>query len=140
WTELTVALPSAIAYWVPRILAGIVVLLLFLLFTRAVARGIKATLSRTHVDDTLSAFITNVVRYVLVTIGIITALGQMGVDTTSLLASLGVVGLTIGFAAQDTVSNVISGIFLFWDRPFVIGDLVEVDGKYDRVDEITLRS
>lgn len=69
-----------------------------------------------------------------------TALDQLGIDTTSILASLGVMGLTIGFAAQNTLSNLISGIFIFWDRPFVIGDLIEVDGEYGRVETITLRS
>ena len=61
-------------------------------------------------------------------------------DTGSLLASLGVAGLTIGFAAKDALSNVIAGLFIFWDRPFVIGDLVEVDGNYGKVETITMRS
>ena len=53
---------------------------------------------------------------------------------------VGIAGLTIGFAARDALSNLISGILIFWDRPFVIGDLVEVGGQYGRVDKITLRS
>ena len=62
------------------------------------------------------------------------------VNTASVLTSLGVVGLTIGFAARDSLSNLISGVLIFWDRPFVIGDLVEVEGHYGRVDRITPRS
>ena len=42
--------------------------------------------------------------------------------------------------AQNTLSNVISGLFIFWDRPFVLHDLIEVDGEYGRVEAITLRS
>ena len=57
-----------------------------------------------------------------------------------MVASLGVVSLTIGFAARETLSNIISGILIFLDRPFTIDDLVEIDGKYGRVDRITLRS
>jgi small conductance mechanosensitive channel len=64
----------------------------------------------------------------------------MGVDTAGLLASLGIVGITIGFAARDAFSNLISGILIYLDRPFVIGDLVEVGDNYGRVDQITLRS
>jgi small conductance mechanosensitive channel len=63
----------------------------------------------------------------------------MGVDTAGLLASLGIVGITIGFAARDAFSNLISGILIFLDRPFVIGDLVEVGDNYGRVSQITLR-
>jgi small conductance mechanosensitive channel len=50
------------------------------------------------------------------------------------------VGLTIGFAARDALSNLISGLLIFLDRPFVIGDLVELEDMYGRVDRITLRS
>lgn len=52
------------------------------------------------------------------------------------LASLGFAGLTLGFAAQDTLSNIISGLVIFWDRPFVIGDLIEVGDEYGRVEKI----
>lgn len=69
-----------------------------------------------------------------------TALGKVGINTASILTSLGVAGLTIGFAAKDALSNMISGIFIFWDRPFVIGDFVEVGGQYGRVESITMRS
>jgi small conductance mechanosensitive channel len=58
----------------------------------------------------------------------------------ALITSLGIAGLTIGFAARDALSNIISGVLIFWDRPFVIGDLVEIGGHYGRVDNITMRS
>ena len=48
--------------------------------------------------------------------------------------------MTIGFAARDSLSNIISGILIFLDRPFVIGDIVEIEGFYGRVEKITLRS
>ncbi|MDX1378172.1 MAG: mechanosensitive ion channel family protein, partial [Anaerolineales bacterium] len=67
-------------------------------------------------------------------------LDSIGIDTGALLASLGIVGVTIGFAARDSLSNFISGIIIFIDRPFVLGDLVEIEDKYGRVSEITLRS
>ena len=63
-----------------------------------------------------------------------------GINTAALLASLGVAGLTIGFAAKDALSNLISGLLIFIYQPFIIGDLVEVDDQYGRVDTITLRS
>lgn len=97
-------------------------------------------LLRGRIDITLAAFITTVVKMILLVLAIISALGEVGINTGSLIASLGVAGLTLGFAAKDTLSNVISGVFIFWDRPFVLGDLIEIDGKYGRVDSITLRS
>lgn len=91
-------------------------------------------------DETLA---TLLVRFVQVVVWLAVALtvgDALGIDTKAILTSLGVLGLTIGFAAQDTLGNVISGFFILLDRPFVIGDLVTVDGEYGRVDAITLRS
>ena len=79
-------------------------------------------------------------RRTMFTIAVLTALSELGINTASFLASLGIAGLTLGFAAKDTLSNVISGLFIFWDRPFVVGDLIEMEGKYGRVEDITLRS
>ena len=76
----------------------------------------------------------------ILSVGFLVALSASGVKTTAVLASMGVVGLTIGFAARDTLSNIISGILIFLDRPFTIDDLVEIEGRYGRVDRITLRS
>ena len=56
------------------------------------------------------------------------------------MASLGIAGLTIGFAAKDALSNLISGLLIFIYQPFLIGDLIDVDDQYGRVDKITLRS
>ena len=91
-------------------------------------------------DETSQAFVRTVVKYSIILAGLFNALSVMGIDTAGLLASLGIVGITIGFAARDAFSNLISGILIFLDRPFVIGDLVEVGDFYGRVDQITLRS
>ena len=91
-------------------------------------------------DKTTTAFVKTMIKFGLFGLGSIAALSAAGIKTATLLGSLGVAGLTIGFALRDTLSNVISGILVFMDRPFTIDDLVEIDGKYGRVDRITLRS
>lgn len=101
---------------------------------------LRPLLKKTNVDETTLSFLETALKYVLLTIGFLSALAAVGVNTASLLASLGIAGLTLGFAARDALSNLISGILIYWDRPFVIGDLVEVEGQYGRVDRITLRS
>ena len=97
-------------------------------------------LPKSRFDTTSQAFIKTILQYSILLLGLVNALSIMGVDTAGLLASLGIVGITIGFAARDAFSNLISGILIFLDRPFVIGDLVEVGDNYGRVDQITLRS
>ncbi|TNE92130.1 MAG: mechanosensitive ion channel [Deltaproteobacteria bacterium] len=134
------ALVRLVFDWAPGLIAATLTLVVFWFLNRVVARILDRVFARAELDLTAAAFVHTMVRFGLGVVGVLTALNQLGVDTTSVLASLGVVGLTLGFAAQNTLSNVISGLFIFWDRPFVLGDLVEVDGEYGRVDSITLRS
>ncbi|MDX1568797.1 MAG: mechanosensitive ion channel family protein, partial [Longimicrobiales bacterium] len=112
----------------------------YYLLWRLLDAALRPILKRTEVDATTRSFLETFLKYVLLAIGLVSALSAVGVNTASLLASLGIAGLTLGFAARDALSNLISGLLIFWDRPFVIGDLVEVEGQYGRVDRITLRS
>ena len=79
----------------------------------------------------------SVVAWVFISVMV---LGQFGIDVTAFLAGLSIVGLAVGFAAKDSLENFISGITIFIDSPFKVGDQIEVDGTYGTVDEITLRS
>ncbi len=126
--------------WVPRLFAAALVMLVFWAVWRIARRSVSLIIRRAKLDATIGALIQSVLKTVLLTIGVVSALGKVGVDIAGLLTGLGVVGLTIGFAAKDTLSNMISGIFILWDRPFTIGDLVEIGGAYGRVDSITMRT
>lgn len=95
---------------------------------------------KSKLDETTTVFVNSLIKYGILIFGVITALDSVGIKTSAVLTSLGIVGLTIGFAARDSLSNIISGVIIYLDRPFVIGDLVEVDDKYGKVDRITLRS
>lgn len=121
------------------IVAGIV-LLAYLILWLIVKVAIGPVLRRSRMDRTTVSFLETVAKWTILGVGLITALDSAGVRTSALLASLGIVGLTIGFAARDALSNLISGLLIYLDRPFVIGDLVEVEGYYGRVTKITLRS
>lgn len=102
--------------------------------------AVRRVSRRFEADATNREFVRMVLKFAVLTLGTVSALAAVGVNTASLLASLGIAGLTIGFAAKDALSNMISGLLIYWDRPFVIGDLLEVGDHYGRVDRITLRS
>ncbi len=123
-----------------NLIVGLLTFFAFYLFWLLLDKLSDFILNRTKLDETAQAFVDTALKYIILTIGIIQALAAIGVNTASLITSLGIAGLTIGFAARDALSNLISGILIFWDRPFVIGDLVEVGDQYGRVDRITLRS
>ena len=126
--------------WTPRLLSASLILLVYWGIWRFIRRGLEVFLRRGDLDATIGSLVHSAARLILVSIGIVTALGHLGIDIAGLLTGLGVVGLTIGFAAKDALSNMISGFFILWDRPFTIGDLVEIGDSYGRVDSITLRS
>lgn len=125
---------------VSTLLAIGAILVVIVIVWAAVGRAIRLATKRERLDPTAATFVSAVVRYGLAAVALVAVLGQLGVDTASLLGSLGIVGLTLGFAARDALSNIISGLFILGDRPFTIGDLVEIDGDYGRVDRITMRS
>ncbi len=133
-------LVQAASLWLPNLLIAAVTTFGFWLLGRILARAIDGLGKRSRIDATALSFLHGTTRLVVLTLGTVTVLSQIGVDVSGLITGLGVAGLTIGFAARDTLSNIISGVFIFWDRPFVIGDLVDVDGRYGRVEEITMRS
>lgn len=117
---------------------AVVVLAIFCLMWRVLNRVLAPRLKR-RLDKTSIAFTETIIKFSMFSLGVIAALSAAGIKTTALLGSLGVAALTIGCALRDTLSNIISGFLVFLDRPFTIDDLVEIDGKYGRVDRVTLR-
>lgn len=134
--ELGVAAADVMA----NLLIGAITFLVYYLVWRALDRIARLITRRLDVDDTSRDFALTILKFAVLTLAAVNALTAIGVNTASLLTSLGIAGLTVGFAARDALSNMISGVLIYWDRPFVIGDLVEVGGAYGRVDRITLRS
>jgi small-conductance mechanosensitive channel len=92
--------------------------------------------------DTILLLLHRAGRTVLVMISAITLLSLYNVNVNALIAALGVGGLALSLAAQDTLSNVISGIMIMLDRPFRVGDRIEVKGlgTWGDVVDIGLRS
>lgn len=91
-------------------------------------------------DDQLLPILRKGVKLGVWTVGIIVALNNAGYNVGALLAGLGVGGLALAIAAQDTVGNVFGGATIFADRPFVIGDRVRAGGFDGVILEIGIRS
>ncbi|MCK5309945.1 MAG: mechanosensitive ion channel family protein [Thermoplasmata archaeon] len=95
----------------------------------------------TTMDDIALPLFEKVGMVVIALIAMVLILQLFGIDPTMLVAGMGVMGLVIAFAAQDTLGNFISGMFLLTDRPFKVGDLVLMEnGDYCRVEQIGMRS
>lgn len=102
-------------------------------------RGMRMLLSRqSHIDATLCGVIASLVRYGILVLVIVAVLGQLGIQTTSILAALGAAGLAIGLAMQGTLSNIAAGMMLLWLRPFRVGDFVDNGNSVGTVTEVGL--
>ena len=78
-------------------------------------------------EDTVINLIKNVIKYLIIIIVILMILEVYGVNTTSILASLGIVGVVIGLAFQDTMKNMLAGIFIIFDNRYNVGDFVKIN-------------
>ncbi|WP_421722897.1 mechanosensitive ion channel family protein [Bauldia sp.] len=124
---------------VPRLFAAILILFFGWLFARWASRTVANLAHKTDaIDRTLRPVFAAIVRYGILILVIVAVLGQLGVQTTSILAALGAAGLAIGLALQGTLSNIASGIMLLWLRPFGVGDYIETVNVTGTVEEISL--
>lgn len=98
------------------------------------------TLRMRDFDRSLEQLLRNLLAVVIVVFGFVTVLSQFGINVLSVVTALGVVGIAVGFAAQETIANFISGITLLIERPIRIGDWVAIGETNGRVEQITLRT
>ena len=103
-------------------------------------RILQETMSRYKADLSIRQLVNNLLSVLLSTFATITILAQFGFDVLSIVAGLGIVGIAVGFAAQSTLSNFIAGITLLIERPFRIGDWVNINGQDGKVVKIALRT
>lgn len=90
--------------------------------------------------NTVVELINNIIKYFIYILMVIFILNIYGVDTTSIIASLGIAGAILGFALQSTVEDFISGISIILDNYFVIGDIVTYNDFTGEVIEMGLKS
>jgi small-conductance mechanosensitive channel len=88
---------------------------------------------------TLVLLIGSVLKYVIIFFAGMMILQRMGLDPTPILAGAGVVGLAVGFGAQNLVRDVVSGFFIIMEGQYAVGDLVEINAVLGRVEEVGLR-
>jgi small-conductance mechanosensitive channel len=89
--------------------------------------------------NTLSGLAKSMLKYTIYFVGGVIVLDELGVPTTSILAGAGVLGLAVGFGAQNLVRDVLSGFFILFEDQFAVGDYVKIAGAEGTVQQIGLR-
>jgi small conductance mechanosensitive channel len=131
--------------WSGHFAVNLSVALLILIGTvwlsRGVGRLVRRALGRLPSqpsDTTLQNFVSALVRWAIVALGLVAVLQQLGVQTTSILAVLGAASLAIGLAVHGALGNVAAGVMILINRPYRVGDWVEINGKVGQVRRLGL--
>lgn len=125
----------------PDLGRALIVLVFFWVVYISVRTALQNVLGRSRMDPALTRLLLySFLRWAFLFVAIVMAAGELGFNVTAALAGLGVAGIAVGLAAQDTIANVIAGITIFLDRPFKVGDWVTSGGITGLVAEIKVRS
>lgn len=110
------------------------------IFAFRLLAALSARLAKRRLSLQASMIVKKFIFYVGAGVVVIVVLRQMGVNLAALLGAAGIVGIAIGFAAQTSVSNLISGLFLISEKPFAAGEVISVSGTTGIVISIDLLS
>ena len=124
------------AHWLTLLLAVCIVQLIFTIIkTILVAIGKKGVRART-----ITTMFVGALKYLAVIAAVVWGLRTLGIDTTAILAGIGILGLILGFGAQSLIEDVITGLFIIFEGKYSIGDIIVLDDFRGIVREIGVRT
>ncbi|TLD85861.1 mechanosensitive ion channel domain-containing protein [Helicobacter sp. MIT 05-5294] len=124
--------------FLPNFISAAFILVIGYYLSRILSKYVSKIVIKATKDETLGEFLKNVVFVAVLILTIITALSNLGVKTTSIIAVLGTAGLAIALSLKDSLSNLASGILLVVLRHFNKGDTISVGSITGKVDSINL--
>lgn len=124
--------------WTPRVAIALVILVAGYSLAKVITRVFERGLRKASIDETLVRFLGNISYVLTMAFVLIAVLSQLGVNTTSLAAIFAAAGLAIGLALQNSLGNFAAGVMLIANRPFRVGDYVEVAGVGGTVVETSI--
>lgn len=121
-----------------QIIGAVIIFIIGIYASKYIHKYVLKVLLKTALDETLAGFIANFVRFLVVAMMAILALGKLGISIGPFIAALGAASLTAGLALQGSISNFAAGIVLIATKPFKIGDTITVQNTYGEVKDIKL--
>lgn len=121
-----------------KIVVVIIIFFVGRLIAKFLRRFVKRALSKTSIDPTIVAFASNSSYYAIMAFVVLAILGQLGIETTSLIALVGATGLAVGLALQGSLANFAAGLLLIVFRPFRVGDWIDVGDVSGYVEDLEL--
>lgn len=124
--------------WGVKLFFALLVFVIGRIIAKKMVAVFRKMLKKANIDDTLVSFLSNITYSALIVFVVISALGTLGVNTTSFAAVLAAAGLAVGLALQGSLSNFAAGVLIVIFRPFVKGDFVEAAGTSGSIEEVTI--
>lgn len=120
-------------------------IILFLIISSAIRKvGNVKVINRSAIQEkrrkTIIVLINNIIKYIIAILIILAILNVYGINTTSIIASLGIAGVVVGLAFQDIVKDFLAGMFIIIDNVYAVGDWVEINGFTGQVIEFGLKT
>ena len=127
--------------WNPKAILNSAVILLVLFAAEGAVGYILSLLKpKSNRVRTMIALTRNLMRYIVILIGICLVLTVFGVDIITILAGLGIIALIVGFGAESLIADVVTGMFILIDNQYNIGDIIEINGFRGTVTDISVRT
>lgn len=127
----------ALAYGV-KFITALCIFLIGKWVARTITKFACRLMEKSKVDKTLVSFAENVMYAIMLTFVVVAALGQLGIETTSIAAVLAAAGLAVGLALQGSLSNLAAGVMIILFRPFKVGDYIDAAGVSGSVDDLNI--
>ncbi len=124
----------------PNFLKTLIYILIVVMGSKLLRTFTSKILSLSSLGETAAKLINSFVDYIVAIILIILVLLAFGVDSLTLFASVGILGLVVGLSAQSLISDMISGLFIVFEKSYKVGDYIVIDGFRGQVKSLGLRT
>ena len=122
----------------PALLMAMTLLIVGIITVKVIMRIVKRTMKRSNIDNAAKSFLLSLIKIILYVNVMIMVLSALKVPMSSIITIFGAAGLAISLALQNCLSNLAGGFIILFSKPFVAGDLLEVDGSLGRVESISI--
>ncbi|MCB1792690.1 MAG: mechanosensitive ion channel [Gammaproteobacteria bacterium] len=136
--DLIPKIQELVAVYGLKLIAAIAIFIIGRILARWLRGLVARMMKKADVDPMIIGFVTNLAYTGLLVFVVIAALGQLGIQTTSIIAVIGAAGLAIGLALQGSLANFAAGFLMIVFRPFKVGDFIEGAGTAGSVKDIQM--
>ncbi len=140
WEAIRLLLEPLARDWTARVVVAILLVFVCWKLARTAQGWLDRAATRLRVDSNTRFLSGRLLYWLVLALGSVLILGLLGIDQSFLLATVGAGGLALGIAAQDVIKSFLAGLYLLFERPFLLGDEIEVKDKVGRVEHVGFRA